>query len=92
MQITPPHTPKIDPVDFAAALIRRPSVTGTDAGALDTLQSQLEALGFVCTRYPFGEALRKTAQKSYCPPLPPTAKLLTIALSGSRLTLTIWAR
>ena len=55
MQITPPHTPKIDPVDFAAALIRRPSVTGTDAGALDTLQSQLEALGFVCTRYPFGD-------------------------------------
>lgn len=50
MQIT-----SIDPVDFASALIRRPSVTGTDAGALDTLQKQLEALGFTCKRYPFGE-------------------------------------
>lgn len=55
MQITSPNTSKIDPVDFAAALIRRPSVTGTDAGALDTLQEQLEALGFNCKRYPFGE-------------------------------------
>ena len=45
----------IDPIEFASALIRRPSVTGTDAGALDTLQEQLEALGFRCKRYPFGE-------------------------------------
>ena len=50
MQVTP-----FDPVTFAAALIRRPSITGTDAGALNTLQEQLEALGFVCKRYPFGE-------------------------------------
>lgn len=50
MQATP-----IDPIEFASALIRRPSVTGTDAGALDTLQKQLEALGFTCKRYPFGE-------------------------------------
>jgi len=50
MQVTP-----LDPVTFAAALIRRPSITGTDAGALDTLQEQLEALGFNCKRYPFGE-------------------------------------
>lgn len=50
MQVTP-----IDPIEFAAALIRRPSITGTDAGALDTLQEQLEALGFACKRYPFGE-------------------------------------
>ena len=48
------HITAIDPVTFAAALIRRPSITGTDAGALDTLQEQLEALGFVCKRYPFG--------------------------------------
>ena len=45
----------IDPVDFASALIKRPSVTPADAGALDTLQHQLEGLGFVCTRYVFGE-------------------------------------
>ena len=48
-------TPHIDPVEFASALIKRPSVTPADAGALDTLQSGLESLGFVCTRYPFGE-------------------------------------
>lgn len=45
----------LDPIEFASALIRRPSVTGTDAGALDLLENQLNALGFVCTRYPFGE-------------------------------------
>ena len=45
----------IDPIEFASTLIRRPSVTGTDAGALDTLQEQLEELGFSCKRYPFGE-------------------------------------
>ena len=48
-------TPHIDPVEFASALIKRPSVTPADAGALDTLQSGLESLGFVCKRYPFGE-------------------------------------
>ena len=48
-------TPHIDPVEFASALIKRPSVTPADAGALDTLQSGLQSLGFVCTRYPFGE-------------------------------------
>ena len=45
----------IDPVEFAAALIKRPSVTPADAGALDTLQRELEAMGFRCSRYPFGE-------------------------------------
>ncbi|WP_026942210.1 succinyl-diaminopimelate desuccinylase [Hellea balneolensis] len=45
----------IDPVNFAAALIKRPSVTPADAGALDTLQHELEAMGFNCKRYPFGK-------------------------------------
>lgn len=45
----------LDPVSFAQDLIRCPSVTGADAGALDVLQNQLEALGFTCKRYPFGE-------------------------------------
>ena len=45
----------IDPVEFASALIKRPSVTPADAGALDTLQHELEAMGFVCKRYRFGE-------------------------------------
>jgi len=45
----------LDPVDFAARLIRCPSVTPAEAGALDLLQSQLESLGFSCTRLPFEE-------------------------------------
>lgn len=45
----------INPVNFAAELIRRPSVTPKDAGALDLMQHTLEELGFTCTRYPFGE-------------------------------------
>lgn len=43
----------IDPVGLARALIRCPSVTPKDEGALDTLQSLLENLGFECTRLPF---------------------------------------
>ena len=46
----------IDPVTLAADLIRRPSVTPADAGALDVLQEALEGLGFACTRLPFEEA------------------------------------
>lgn len=46
---------RIDPLDLARALIRRPSVTPTDAGALDVLQTTLEGLGFVCHRLVFSE-------------------------------------
>ncbi len=45
----------IDPIDLARTLIRCPSVTPADAGALGVLQNALEAMGFVCTRYPFAE-------------------------------------
>lgn len=45
----------IDPIAFAADLIRCPSVTPHDAGALDVLQGALESLGFTCTRLPFDE-------------------------------------
>ncbi len=41
------------PVALARALIRRPSVTPLDAGALDVLQTALTALGFRATRLPF---------------------------------------
>lgn len=44
-----------DPVPLLAELIRRPSVTPTDAGALDVLQDALARLGFVCHRLPFSE-------------------------------------
>ena len=45
----------LDAVEFAAELIRCPSVTPTDAGALDVLERALTALGFRCTRLPFEE-------------------------------------
>jgi len=45
----------IDPVALAQELIRRPSVTPQDEGALDVLQAALEGLGFACHRLPFGE-------------------------------------
>ena len=38
----------IEPVALAQALIRRPSVTPVDAGALDVLREALEPLGFDC--------------------------------------------
>lgn len=44
----------IDPVNLARTLIRCASVTPVDAGALGVLQDILEAMGFRCTRYPFG--------------------------------------
>lgn len=45
----------LDPLSLATALIRCPSVTPKDAGALDVVQASLEEMGFVCTRYPFEE-------------------------------------
>ncbi|MEZ5916463.1 MAG: succinyl-diaminopimelate desuccinylase [Parvularculaceae bacterium] len=44
---------KIDPVELTRALIRCPSVTPAEGGALELLQSELEAIGFVCRRLPF---------------------------------------
>ncbi|MEE3035760.1 MAG: succinyl-diaminopimelate desuccinylase [Pseudomonadota bacterium] len=46
---------QIDPVNFAAELIRCPSVTPEDAGALDLLEKVLTEIGFTCTRLPFQE-------------------------------------
>jgi succinyl-diaminopimelate desuccinylase len=45
----------VDPVQLAVDLIRRPSVTPADAGALDVLQQALENLGFTCHRLTFEE-------------------------------------
>lgn len=44
-----PHTP-VDPADLTARLIRCPSVTPVEGGALVLLQDLLEAAGFTCTR------------------------------------------
>jgi succinyl-diaminopimelate desuccinylase len=42
-----------DPLPLAQALIRCPSVTPRDEGALAVLEAALEGLGFVCHRLPF---------------------------------------
>jgi len=43
----------VDPIELTRALIRCPSVTPAEAGALDLLQKTLEAIGFRCWRLPF---------------------------------------
>ena len=45
----------VDPIELAAELIRRPSVTPKDEGALDIVASRLERLGFVCHRLVFDD-------------------------------------
>lgn len=47
--------PAIDPIDLARALIRCPSVTPDDAGALSVLENALKPLGFVCERMVFSD-------------------------------------
>src|SRR5204862_7677838 len=43
------------PSELAAELIRRPSVTPKDEGALDIVAARLERLGFVCHRLVFDD-------------------------------------
>lgn len=52
-----PHAalPVIDPVALTQSLIRCPSVTPADAGALDVLAQALTDLGFACHRMTFSE-------------------------------------
>jgi succinyl-diaminopimelate desuccinylase len=45
----------IDPVALAGELIRRPSVTPRDEGAIEILAGVLEGLGFTCHRLVFSE-------------------------------------
>jgi len=49
------HKIELDALAFAQALIRRPSVTPKDAGALDVLEAVLKQLGFATHRLPFGD-------------------------------------
>jgi succinyl-diaminopimelate desuccinylase len=44
----------IDAVQLTRELIRRPSVTPADAGAMDVVEQTLAGLGFVCRRMRFG--------------------------------------
>lgn len=46
---------QLDPVALTQELIRRPSVTPADEGAMDVVQRTLEGLGFACRRMKFGE-------------------------------------
>ena len=48
-------TPLTEPLGLARALIRCPSVTPDDAGALDVLEATLEELGFSCHKLVFSE-------------------------------------
>jgi succinyl-diaminopimelate desuccinylase len=48
-------SPSLDALALAQALIRRPSVTPKDAGALDVLAAVLKELGFTVHRLPFGD-------------------------------------
>jgi len=48
-------TPVIDPVELTRDLIRIPSVTPADEGAMDVLERTLTGLGFTCRRLAFGE-------------------------------------
>jgi succinyl-diaminopimelate desuccinylase len=45
----------IDAVNLTRELIRRPSVTPADAGAMDVVERTLAGLGFSCRRMRFGE-------------------------------------
>jgi succinyl-diaminopimelate desuccinylase len=45
----------IDAINLTKELIRRPSVTPADAGAMDIVEQTLTGLGFACRRMKFGE-------------------------------------
>src|SRR4051812_31458290 len=71
MRGMPASPAPIDPVELAQALIRRPSVTPADAGAMGVVEQALTALGFTCRRMRFGEienlyARRGTAGPNLC--------------------------
>jgi succinyl-diaminopimelate desuccinylase len=55
MTAAAPNAAAIDPVELAAELIRRPSVTPKDEGALDIVAARLERLGFTCHRLVFDD-------------------------------------
>ncbi|MDP1912064.1 succinyl-diaminopimelate desuccinylase [Brevundimonas sp.] len=64
-------TPVIDPVALTRDLIRRPSVTPADEGAMDVLERALTGLGFHCRRMKFENienlyARRGTASPNLC--------------------------
>jgi succinyl-diaminopimelate desuccinylase len=57
--------PNIDPLPLAQALIRCPSVTPEDHGALRTLEAALTPLGFACHRLRFEDANSAPVENLY---------------------------
>ena len=55
-----------DPVALAQALIRCPSVTPKDEGALDVLEAALKPLGFACHRLRFEQDGTRADRQSLC--------------------------
>ncbi len=55
----------MDPLELSQALIRCPSVTPADAGAMEVLQRALEPLGFTCHRLPFSDGGGEEVQNLY---------------------------
>jgi succinyl-diaminopimelate desuccinylase len=55
----------IDPVALTQDLIRCPSVTPEEGGALDLLQGVLEGLGFTCHRLRFSDACTPDVDNLY---------------------------
>lgn len=60
--------PVADPVALAQALVRRPSVTPADAGAMDIVEQALTGLGFTCRRMRFGEIENLYARRGAASP------------------------
>ena len=62
-------TPVIDPVELTRDLIRIPSVTPADEGAMDVLERHLTTLGFTCRRLAFegpgGEGVHARIENLY---------------------------
>ena len=50
-----PSESPLDAVELTRDLIRRPSVTPADAGAMAVVEETLRRLGFACRRMKFGE-------------------------------------
>ena len=64
----PPAPAALDPVSLASELIRRPSVTPADAGAMDVVERALAALGFRSRRLRFGRVENLYARRGTAGP------------------------
>jgi succinyl-diaminopimelate desuccinylase len=58
----------LDPVAFTRALVRRPSITPADEGAMGLVKDELTRLGFRCRRLRFGEVENLYARRGEAGP------------------------